>query len=208
MKRRSKPIVVEGFELIDLPQSEPATWPGNTSTPSGELEQPVERVEEPLGAFARADREVGARGVADEQRVAGEHEPRLSARELSITVRQQCSGRWPGVWITPSATSPTSISSPSSHRIVRVVDLGGRVDADRDAVLEREAAVPGDVVGVRVRLDRAHDPDAAPLGLGEDRLDREGGSTTTAIPGLLVSDEVTRTAEIVVQELVKITGRR
>ena len=34
LNRRSKPIVVEGFELIDLPQSEPATWPGNTSTPS------------------------------------------------------------------------------------------------------------------------------------------------------------------------------
>ena len=25
LKRRSKPIVVEGFELMDLPQSEPAT---------------------------------------------------------------------------------------------------------------------------------------------------------------------------------------
>ena len=34
LKRRSKPIVVEGFEHIDLPQREPATWPGNTSTPS------------------------------------------------------------------------------------------------------------------------------------------------------------------------------
>ena len=28
LKRRSKPIVVEAFELIALPQSEPATWPG------------------------------------------------------------------------------------------------------------------------------------------------------------------------------------
>ena len=35
MKRRSKPIVDEAFELIALPQSEPATWPGKTSTPSG-----------------------------------------------------------------------------------------------------------------------------------------------------------------------------
>ena len=34
LNRRSKPIVVEPFELIDLPQSDPATWPGKTSTPS------------------------------------------------------------------------------------------------------------------------------------------------------------------------------
>ena len=40
LKRRSKPIVVDGFEHIALPHSDPATWPGNTSTPSGELEQP------------------------------------------------------------------------------------------------------------------------------------------------------------------------
>ena len=35
LKRRSKPIVEDAFELIPLPQREPATWPGNTSTPSG-----------------------------------------------------------------------------------------------------------------------------------------------------------------------------
>ena len=28
LKRRSNPIVVDAFELIALPQSEPATWPG------------------------------------------------------------------------------------------------------------------------------------------------------------------------------------
>jgi hypothetical protein len=28
LKRRSKPIVVDAFELIALPQSDPATWPG------------------------------------------------------------------------------------------------------------------------------------------------------------------------------------
>ena len=28
LKRRSKPIVVDAFELIAFPQSEPATWPG------------------------------------------------------------------------------------------------------------------------------------------------------------------------------------
>ncbi len=33
-----------------------------------------ERVEQVLGAFTRGDREVGPRGVADEERVAGEDE--------------------------------------------------------------------------------------------------------------------------------------
>ena len=28
LKRRSKPIVVDAFELIAFPHSEPATWPG------------------------------------------------------------------------------------------------------------------------------------------------------------------------------------
>ncbi len=35
LKLRSKPIVEDAFELIALPQSDPATWPGKTSTPSG-----------------------------------------------------------------------------------------------------------------------------------------------------------------------------
>ena len=36
----------------------------------GELEQQLQRVEEALGALLRGDREVGARDVADEERVA------------------------------------------------------------------------------------------------------------------------------------------
>ena len=89
------------------------------------------------------------------------------------------------------------------HRVVRIVDARFGVDADRDAVLEREPAVPGDVVGVRVRLDRADDPHAAPLGLVQDRLDRERRVDDHRDPGLFVSHEITRTAQIVVQELVE-----
>ena len=113
LKRRSNPIVVDGFELIAFPHSEPATWPGNTSTPSESSIKRRERVEQPFGSLRGLDREIGSGSIADEQRVAGEHEPRLVPRELSTTVRQQCSGRWPGVWMTPSVTAPTVISSPS-----------------------------------------------------------------------------------------------
>ena len=66
--------------------------------------------------------------------------------------------------------------------IVRVRDLGGRVDADRDSVLEREPAVTRDVVGVRVGLDGAHDTDAEPGCLVEQVSIASGGSTTTASP--------------------------
>ena len=79
LKRRSKPIVVDGFELIDLPQSEPATWPGNTSTPSASSSSRRSEWKSPSAPSSGADREVGPRGIADEERVAGEHEPRLVA---------------------------------------------------------------------------------------------------------------------------------
>ena len=45
-----------------------------------ELDEPAQRVEEALRALARLDREVGPRGVADEERVAGEDDPRLRRR--------------------------------------------------------------------------------------------------------------------------------
>ena len=77
------------------------------------------------------------------------------------------------------------------------------MDADRDAVLEREPAVPGDVVGVRVRLDRPDDPEPPALSLLEQRLDREGRIDEHADARFFVSHEVTRTAEIAVQELVE-----
>src|SRR5581483_6771884 len=44
-----------------------------------QLEEPAQAVEEALGAFLRPDREVGPSRVPDEERVAGEDEPRLAA---------------------------------------------------------------------------------------------------------------------------------
>ena len=40
-----------------------------------ELDETAQRVEEPLGALARLDGEIGARSVADEERVACEDDP-------------------------------------------------------------------------------------------------------------------------------------
>ena len=60
------------------------------------------------------------------------------------------------------------------ERLERVLRLGGGMDGDGDAVLEREPPVPGDVVGVRVRLEDARDADAAasrpPRGTARSRM--------------------------------------
>jgi hypothetical protein len=70
-------------------------------------------------------------------------------------------------------------------------------------VLERQAAVTGEVVRMRVRLDRPHDPDTAALGLLEDRLDRVGRVDDRGDTCILVADQVRRTAEVVVHELLE-----
>ena len=114
LKRRSKPIVVDARELIEVPQSEPATWPGNTSTPSGSSRSRWSEWKRPsapsVAPTARSGRAVSP--TKSESPVSTSHGS--SARVLSTTARQQCSGRWPGVWMHRRTTFPTSISSPSA----------------------------------------------------------------------------------------------
>ena len=140
----------------------------------GKLEEPPEGVEEALGALGRPDSEIRPRGVADEERVAGQDEPRL------VGARRVDHGETAVLRPVPRRVDAAKDDGPDlelvpvRERIVRVVDLRGGVDADRDAELEREAPVPGDVVRVRVRLDRPHEPGPEPLGLAEDRARSRG----------------------------------
>ena len=92
---------------------------------------------------------------------------------------------------------------PVLERLVRERGGGRRVDVDRDAVLEREASVPRDVVCVRVRLDDADEPDVAPLRLREDCLDCVGRVDDDRNAGVLIADEVTGAAQVIVQELLE-----
>ena len=71
------------------------------------------------------------------------------------------------------------ISSPSPSGIVWVVDasLGMELTGRR---ARAQAAVSRDVVGMSMRLDHADEPHALPVGRGKQRLDCNGGSTTTA----------------------------
>ena len=95
------------------------------------------------------------------------------------------------------------------HRVVRVLGAGLllRMDAHWIAMLEREPSVSGEVVGVRVRLDRADDVDVALRGFGEVLLDREGRIDDDRVTGTGIADEVGGAAERVVDELREDHGR-
>ncbi|MDX6507943.1 MAG: hypothetical protein QOG06_2587 [Gaiellaceae bacterium] len=161
----------------------------------GETRQPLERVEEILGALARLDREVGSRRVADQQRVAGEQ----------VTLDEEAAVLGPvagGVQDADRDRAEAQLVAVG-ERLVGELRLGQRVDGDGKVVLEREPAVAGDVVGVRVRLENANDAYAAALGLRELGLDCVGGIDDHGLAGCLVADQVGRTAEVVVHELAK-----
>ena len=168
-----------------------------------QLEQAAQRVEEALGALLRADGEVGTGRVADEERVAGEDEPGLvGARAVDhgeARVLRAVAGRVDRAQDDLAELELDAVV----QRVVRVLGLGGGVDRDRDAVLEREPAVPGEVVGVRVRLDDADDPTPRARGLLEERLDRVGRVDDRGDARLLVADQIRRAAEVVVQELLE-----
>ena len=115
---RSKPIVDDTFmSMPGPPQSEPPRCPGHTSHVFGQRQQlVVQRAEDAARALLLVDREVGPGDVADEQRVAGEHGPRLVAargvdqheRGVLGAVARACAARAP-------RSAPSSSSQPSSN---------------------------------------------------------------------------------------------
>ena len=129
-----------------------------------------------------------------------------SPRERSITANAQCSGRWPGVWIVRMTTSPSSISVPSSSGSCGNAAPAAAWIAHRHAVLEREPPVARDVVGVRVRLEHADEPDVVALARIQILLDRVGGIDDDGDACVLVTDEVRAAAEVVVDELLEEHG--
>ena len=100
-------------------------------------------------------------------------------------------------------SEPTAISWPSSTGSKGNSGLGERMDAHRDAVLERQAAVAGDMIGVRMGLEHADDPHACLLGFFEVGLDRVGGVDDHRLAGRLVADQVGRAAEVVIHKLAE-----
>ena len=90
---------------------------------------------------------------------------------------------------------------PVRERVEGVLRPGGGMDRDRQAVLEREAAVSGEVVGMGVRLEDAGDPQAGVPGRLEVRLDRERRIDDDGHAGGGVADEVGGAPQVLVDEL-------
>ena len=153
-------------------------------------------MEEPFRAFARVHCEIRPRGVADEQRVAGQHEALVHdecAVLGAVTRRMQHAYRHrAGVHRLPVL-----------QRIERKLGLGQRMYRDGHAVLERETPVPGDVVGMRVRLEHAHDVNPFSGGGVDVLLDRIGGVDHEGFAAGGIPDQVRGAAEIVVDELAE-----
>jgi hypothetical protein len=82
------------------------------------------------------------------------------------------------------------------------------MNEDRRLVLEREAAVSGDVIGVRVRLEDARDPNVPLLGLLEVVLDRVCRIDDHGLTRGLIPNQVGRAAEVVVDKLPELHEKR
>ena len=146
-----------------------------------------------LGSLAAVDREVGPGRIADQQRVAGQQVP---VGQVAAVLRPVARG---------VDDADRDVADPQLvavlDRVERVRRLGQRVDADRQPVLEREPPVPGEMVGVGVRLEHADDADAETLRLLEIGLDRVGRVDDHRLAARLVADQVGRAAEILVDAL-------
>jgi hypothetical protein len=127
-------------------------------------------------------REIRPGRVTDEQRVAGEDEPRLVAPRPVDHREAAVLGPVARRVDRPEQNLADLDLGQVLERLVRERCVGVGMDVDRDTVLERETAVAGDVVGVRVRLQHADEAHAPPLRLLQHGLDRVRGSTTTATP--------------------------
>ena len=93
------------------------------------------------------------------------------------------------------------------HRVELELRLGERMDRDPRAVLEREPAVAGDMVRVRVRLEDADDPDLVPLGFIDVLLDRVRRVDDDGFARGLGADQVRSAAEIWSRNWRKSTAR-
>ena len=118
-----------------------------------QLREPVQAVEEVARALAGRDGEVGARRVADEERVPGEQDPLVDEK---AAVLGPVAG---GVQHADPDRAELELLAVG-ERLVRILDRRDRVDVDGQAVLEREPPVTGEVIGVRVRLEHGDQADS------------------------------------------------
>ena len=141
--------------------------------------------------------------VADEERIAGQHEPGL------VCPRAVDHGE--GAMLGPVARRVNRADDDLAQldlcavvqRLMGERRFGGAVYAHREAVLQREAPVARDVVCMRMRLEDGDELDVSTLALIQILLDRVGRIDEDGDSRVLVSDEVGSTPQIVVDELLE-----
>jgi hypothetical protein len=163
----------------------------------------VQGMEDPVGALLLLDREVGSRDVADEQRVAAEHRPRLEASRPVDQGKRRVLGPV-SRRVHGADRDAAQLELPAIvERLVLIVRGRQPVDVDRRAGRRGEAAVAGDVVGVIVGLEDVLDPHAHVAGHRQVVLDVELRVDHGGDAGVLVADQVGAAAEVVVDELAE-----
>ncbi len=172
----------------------------------GELHQRLQRAKQPFGALPGSHCQVRAGHIPDEQRIAREHEPRLvAARAIGhdeAAMLRPVAGRMDDAKRDRADLQFLAVA----ERIVRVVDASLGMNTHWKPVLEGQAAVSRDVVGMSMRLDHADEPHALPVGRGKQRLDCIRRVDHDGDLGLFVTDQVTRAPEILIEKLLEDHG--
>ncbi len=156
--------------------------------------QALQRPEQILRSLARLDREVRPCRIADEQRVAGEG-------DLAVDEEGAVLGAVPGrvQHLDPHRADIDDL--PVLQRFEGEGRLCERMDCHWEPMFEREPAVSRDVVGVGVRLEHAFDADARLGGGRKHGFDLERRVDDDCDGRLLIPDQVTGAAQIIVDEL-------
>ena len=166
-----------------------------------EVVQSAQRRVQGPRARAGIDREIGAADLADEEGVAAEQRERLAGavavaqhqgemlRAMARRRARRQDGRADGDRIA------------GTQDVVRELGAGTGADVDGGARELGEPAVARDVVGMRVRLDDVHDPEAMPGRELEILVDRDRGVDHDGLPR--VGDDVRGAAEICVDQLAE-----
>ena len=203
---RSKPIVEETFMSIPgPPHSEPPRWPGQTSHVVGQRQQRVvQRAEDAARALLLVDREVGPGDVADEQRVAGQHRPRLGAargvdqreRRVLGPVARACAARGRGRCRARAPSRRRTARARSRAPASRWMWIVAPVAAARRPWPETWSAWLW--VSRMCSIAHAHVAREREVVLDvELRVDHRGHA------GVLVADQIGRAAEVVVGDLAE-----
>ena len=180
----------------------------------GQRQQPlgqraVERARHLLDRVLAVGVQVGAAGVADEQRVAGEHEPRLVAAgvvgDQVGVMGERVARRGDRLELGVAELDDLAVG----ERVMLELDPGALGQVGGRAGALDELRQPRDVVGLDVRLEHGDDRDALRLGQRDvvvDEIDVRVDDRELAVR--LAAEQVGGAGGLVVEELAEVHGTK